>query len=69
VATTLSCPHCGLVLTIKRVKGGSRISYDPAEWRRLCKYQALDTPILCLIEKGGGHDGPAVPNGNPGRGP
>ncbi|HWE20902.1 MAG TPA: hypothetical protein VG758_27655 [Hyphomicrobiaceae bacterium] len=62
---TISCPHCGLVLTIKRVKGGTRISYDPAEWRRLCNYPALDSPILCLVEKRGAN-GPATPNRPPG---
>lgn len=47
---TLTCPHCGLVLTVRRVKGGTRLSYSTRDWRRLCKHLALDSPVLCLIE-------------------
>lgn len=50
-ARTLVCPHCGLMLTIERVKRGTRLSYDAQEWRRLCKHIALDSPVLCLLEK------------------
>ncbi len=47
---TVSCPHCGLVVTIKRVKDGTRISYDPGEWQRLCRHPDLDSPALCFFE-------------------
>lgn len=53
-ARTLSCPCCGLVLTIKAAKGGTHISYDPGEWRRLCKHIDLDSAALCLLRHGGG---------------
>jgi hypothetical protein len=46
---TLTCPHCGLVLSINRVKGGTRITYDTREWRQRCKYVALDSPVLCML--------------------
>jgi hypothetical protein len=39
------------VLTVKRVKGGTRIGYDTQEWRRRCRHIALDSPILCLLQK------------------
>jgi hypothetical protein len=55
----LTCPHCGLVLTVRRVKGGRRLSYSTRDWRRLCKYIALDSPALCLLVGGG--DGGAAP--------
>jgi hypothetical protein len=47
------CPHCGLALTIRRVKGGTRINYSTREWRRLCKHIGLDSPVLCLLERRG----------------
>jgi hypothetical protein len=47
----LTCPHCGLALTMRRVKGGSRLSYSTREWRRLCRYIVLDSPVLCLLER------------------
>jgi hypothetical protein len=60
-ARTLSCPHCGLVLTIKSASGGTQITYDPSEWRRLCKHPALDSPALCLLEAGSGGSGSPGP--------
>jgi hypothetical protein len=42
------------VLTIDDSEGGPTIIYDPAEWRRLCRYPDLDSPALCLLEGGGG---------------
>ena len=45
------------MLTIEDVQGSTHISYDPAEWRRRCKYPDLDSPALCLLE-GGGDCGP-----------
>jgi hypothetical protein len=53
VTQTLMCHHCGLVLTIGQAKGGTRLSYDPAEWGRFCKHPALDSPVLCLLQGGG----------------
>jgi hypothetical protein len=50
---TLSCPHCGLTLTVSRIKGGTRITYRIREWKRRCKHIALDSPVLCLIERPG----------------
>jgi hypothetical protein len=65
---TFSCPHCGLVLTIEDVQGSTHISYDPGEWRRLCKHLDLDSPFLCLLQGGGGSGGSGSsqdPNGRP----
>jgi hypothetical protein len=39
-------------MTMQPAKGGTRFNYDVREWRRLCKYTALDSPILCLLERG-----------------
>jgi hypothetical protein len=52
VAKTVTCPHCGLVLTIRPSKIGMRLTFAAAEWSRLCKYPALDSPVLCLAERG-----------------
>lgn len=52
-AQSLTCPQCGLVVTIKRIKGGARLSYNAREWKRLCKNPELDSPVLCLLDKGG----------------
>ena len=51
-AKASSCPHCGLFLTIKRDKTGTLLSFNAKEWRRLCKYPDLDSPVLCLAEGG-----------------
>jgi hypothetical protein len=47
------------VLTFDDSQGSTIISYDPAEWRRLCLYRDLDSPALCLLEGSGnrGQDG------------
>ena len=60
----MTCPVCGLVLTVKRTKGGTRLSYDTREWKRLCKRPDLDSPVLCLLQgsREGGRDDS---NGNP----
>ena len=54
------CPHCGLVLTVRQVEGGTRLSYDMWEWQRLCKQMALDSPVLCLLKRRG--NGQPTPN-------
>ena len=63
---TFSCPHCGLGLTIDDTdtQGSTSISYDPAEWRRLCQYPDLDSPALCLLEGGDGAGRDTPPNGD-----
>jgi len=38
-------------LTIKRVKGGTRLSYNARAWRSVCKHLDLDSPVLCLLER------------------
>ena len=45
-----SCPHCGLVLLIKPDKTETRLRFDVAEWKRLCKYLYLGSPALCLLQ-------------------
>jgi len=59
----LVCPHCGLVLTVRRVKGGTRLVYSTRDWRKLCKHLALDSPVLCLLERRG--NGGAAPLDRP----
>lgn len=49
----MSCPHCGLVLTLDDTQGSIVITYDPGEWLRLCRYPDLGSPALCLLEAGG----------------
>jgi hypothetical protein len=63
-ALTLTCPRCGLALAVRQVKGGTHLSYNARDWKRLCKYPELDSPVLCLLEASGSL---ADPNG--GRGP
>jgi hypothetical protein len=62
---TIRCPHCGLVLTIEDVQGTSQITYDPAEWRRRCRFPDLDSPALCLLEGGAGGGGRDHDDGQP----
>ena len=45
----IACPHCGLRLTIKRAKRVTRISFAFTEWRRLCRFLHLDSPVHCLV--------------------
>jgi hypothetical protein len=63
---TIRCPQCGLVLTIGDTPGATQITYDPAEWRRLCQHLDLDSPALCLLAvSGSGGDGSGRGNGPP----
>ena len=67
-AKTFSCPHCGLVLTIEPTKTGTRLAYDPREWKRVCKHPDLDSPVLCLLQrrrKDARSASPAVRDGRP----
>ena len=43
---TITCPDCGLRLTIERDKTGSRLKYDVNVWRNRCKRPHLDDPML-----------------------
>jgi hypothetical protein len=52
-AKTFSCPHCGLLLTLKPGKGGTRLTYNLQEWKRLCTHLDLESPVLCLLERRG----------------
>ena len=49
-AKSSSCPHCGLALLIKPDKTETRLSFDFEEWKRLCKYLYLESPLLCLVQ-------------------
>jgi hypothetical protein len=50
-AKTATCPHCGLVLRITLDKIGTRVRFTVKEWRGLCKFPHLDSPVLCLSAK------------------
>jgi hypothetical protein len=50
--TSFPCPHCGLKLTIVPNKPATH-SYDFEEWKRRCKFQELDSPVLCLVVREG----------------
>ena len=47
---TVTCPHCGLVLTLKPGKGATRLTYDIPEWKGRCVHLGLGSPVLCLLE-------------------
>ncbi len=51
-ATSFACPHCGLKLTIVPNKPATH-SYDFEEWKHRCKFPDLDSPVLCLVARGG----------------
>ncbi len=49
-AKTVSCPHCGLLLTLKPGKGATRLTYGIPEWKQRCRHLDLGSPVLCLLE-------------------
>jgi hypothetical protein len=49
-AKMVTCPHCGLVLTVKPGKGATRLAYNIPEWKGRCLHLALGSPVLCLLE-------------------
>jgi hypothetical protein len=51
-AKTATCPHCGLVLAITLDKIDTRVRFGVKEWQRRCRYPDLDSPVLCLAERG-----------------
>jgi hypothetical protein len=53
---TVTCPHCGLILTITYRQGQPSLSYDADEWRRLCKRRERQSPALCISERSIGDD-------------
>ena len=50
---TITCPDCGLRLTVERDTTGSRLKYDFNAWRNRCKRLHLDDPAWCLIARSG----------------
>jgi hypothetical protein len=55
---TVTCPHCGLLLTITQRQGEPSLSYDTDAWRRLCKQREQQSPAFCLSERNIGGDSP-----------
>ena len=51
-AKTTTCPHCGLVLTIRPAKIGTHLTFAVTDWKRLCRYPNLGSPVLCFAERG-----------------
>ena len=50
-------------MTVKRIRGGTSLSYNAREWRSLCKHPDLDSPVLCLLERFD-NDGAGDPTGS-----
>ena len=50
-AEPITCPDCGLVVTLMPVPGGSTLLYDLEEWRRRCRQIALGGPVWCLVAR------------------
>jgi hypothetical protein len=42
-----ACPICALPLTVVHTSDGATIEYDVAEWTRLCRHPASDSPLVC----------------------
>ena len=42
-AKTATCPHCGLVLTIRPVKIGTHLTFAVTDWKRLCNMKTQKT--------------------------
>jgi hypothetical protein len=47
---TVACPHCGLILTIRKGDGGFVLAYDDKEWRGKCERGEKQSPAFCLSE-------------------
>jgi len=46
------CPHCGLTLVVSQQGVHQTIEYDMSEWQKRCRWQALQSPVLCLVRRG-----------------
>jgi hypothetical protein len=44
----ISCPFCGLVLTIETSTNETLVTYDHRGW--VCKFPDLGSPALCLAK-------------------
>jgi hypothetical protein len=52
-AKTITCPDCGLVLTVLLPDPqGTELVYDANEWRRRCVHPDLGGPAACLVLRG-----------------
>src|SRR5262249_2638147 len=67
---SVSCPDCGLAVTFKRTKTGTRLDYSTDEWTRLCKNLHRGSPFLCMANGYPGNESggtPSVPSRKRGR--
>jgi hypothetical protein len=49
---TITCPDCGLVLSVTRDKTGSKLTYNVKDWQRRCTRIEHDNPAWCLLRQG-----------------
>ena len=49
---TITCPECGLVVSILQDKTGTKLIYDINDWHSSCRRLDLDDPAWCLILRG-----------------
>ena len=52
---SITCPDCGLVVTVNGWDAGPAVAYDIDEWRRVCKHRDLGEPSWCFICRGSAH--------------
>jgi len=50
---TITCPDCGLVVTIAPDTADATLGYDFNDWQRRCKRHELDGPLWCMIQRDG----------------
>jgi len=51
-AKTITCPECGLVVSVERDATGTKLIYDINDWHNRCRRLDLDDPAWCLILRG-----------------
>ena len=49
---TITCPECGLVVSVLQDATGTRLIYDINDWHSSCRRLDLDDPASCLILRG-----------------
>jgi hypothetical protein len=47
---TLTCPNCGLVLTLRQDPNVTQLTYDTQEWQQRCKDLKSDSAVLCIVK-------------------
>ena len=49
----ITCPDCGLAVTIVLAPGTNTVNFGGEDWRQRCKRPELGGPLWCIIARDG----------------